>query len=137
MVTTVKRQFARRLPSDLISLVLEFANFENAERKRAWLKKFKRFASIIPEVFLPESDRNISTAALMTHTGRADPRVPHTFVRETNTARNFRYSLEVPLSSRTGVLRTASLTRMIQTPDRNNLTWLPAGGLDGSPLSNR
>ena len=36
MVTTVKREFARRLPSEL-----EFANWANAERKRAWLYHIK------------------------------------------------------------------------------------------------
>ena len=35
MVTTVKREFARRLPTNLVTLVLEFANFENDIRKLA------------------------------------------------------------------------------------------------------
>ena len=52
MVRIVRRGFAARLlvnsfgiylPSALISLVLEFANFENAERKRAWLNEFRLF----------------------------------------------------------------------------------------------
>ena len=51
MVTTVKRQFARRLPSALVSLVLEFANFKNAERKRAFLVEFKRFTKVVSGPF--------------------------------------------------------------------------------------
>ena len=43
MVRTVRKGFAPRLPSTLISLVLEFANFENAGRKRAWLNEFRLF----------------------------------------------------------------------------------------------
>ena len=43
MVRTVRKGFAARLPSTLISLVLEFANFENAGRKRAWLNEFRLF----------------------------------------------------------------------------------------------
>ena len=96
MVTTVKREFARRLPSDLVALVLEFANWRNAERKRAWLNEFAKFAAIIPESYMPESDCNVATAVLMIYTEGADPRVPNTFVRETNTARNLRYSFQVP-----------------------------------------
>ena len=42
MVTTVKREFARRLPTDLVSLVLEFANFANAERKRTCIEEVDR-----------------------------------------------------------------------------------------------
>ena len=37
MVRTVRRGFTPRLPLTLISLVLEFANFENGKRKRACL----------------------------------------------------------------------------------------------------
>ena len=43
MVTTVKREFARRLPTELVTLVLEFSNEANAERKRAWLIEFRLF----------------------------------------------------------------------------------------------
>ena len=43
MVTTVRREFSPRLPSALISLVLEFANWANVERKRAWLGEFRLF----------------------------------------------------------------------------------------------
>ena len=51
MVRTVRRGFAARLPSELISLVLEFANFENAGRKRAWFAEFGRFAHLVCEVW--------------------------------------------------------------------------------------
>ena len=51
MVTTVRRGFATRLPSALISLVLEFANFENAGRKKAWFAEFGRFAHLVCEVW--------------------------------------------------------------------------------------
>ena len=47
----VRRGFAPRLPSALISLVLEFANFENAGRKRAWFAEFGRFAHLVCEVW--------------------------------------------------------------------------------------
>ena len=64
MVTTVKREFARahasrRLPSDLVTLVLEFANFENAKRwskvnrhlltcrgPRCWGEDYERFTCL-------------------------------------------------------------------------------------------
>ena len=44
MLTTVRRGFAPHLPPALISLVLEFANWANVERKRAWLGEFRLFA---------------------------------------------------------------------------------------------
>ena len=43
MVTTVKREFARRLPFDLVTLVLEFANWMNEEQKRACITDFETF----------------------------------------------------------------------------------------------
>src|SRR5690349_2644296 len=55
MVTTVKREFARRLPSDLVTLVLEFSNEANAEWKqaclwavknRAWMSKMRMLRNI-------------------------------------------------------------------------------------------
>ena len=46
MVTTVKREFARRLPTELVTLVLEFANWVNIERKRAWLSKISMLRNI-------------------------------------------------------------------------------------------
>ena len=42
MVTTVRRGFAPHLPPALISLVLEFANFENAERKLQCIEEVNR-----------------------------------------------------------------------------------------------
>ena len=44
MVTTVKREFARRLPTDLVTLVLEFANWSNHELKKDCMRDLYRFA---------------------------------------------------------------------------------------------
>ena len=49
IVTTVKTEFARRLPSELVTLVLEFANEANAELKRAYLDEFAVFVRMIAE----------------------------------------------------------------------------------------
>ena len=51
MVMTVKHEFARRLSSDLVALVLEFANFENAERKQRCMVEFRRFANLVCDVW--------------------------------------------------------------------------------------
>ena len=42
MTRIVRRGFATRLPLALISLVLEFANFENAERKLQCIEEVNR-----------------------------------------------------------------------------------------------
>ena len=47
MVTTVKREFARRLPTELVTLVLEFANWVNIERKRVCLQECLKFAKTL------------------------------------------------------------------------------------------
>ena len=52
MVTTVKREFARRLPTDLVTLVLEFANWANVERKRSCINELRRFVKIAHLVIL-------------------------------------------------------------------------------------
>ena len=59
MVTTVKREFAQRLPSDLVTLVLEFANEANAEQKRAWFDEFGKFAKIMSRGILTSSPNSI------------------------------------------------------------------------------
>ena len=46
IVTTVKCGFAPRLPSDLVGLILEYTNWANAERKRAWLSKISMLRNI-------------------------------------------------------------------------------------------
>ena len=63
MVTTVKREFARRLPSDLVTLVLQFAN-ENSEWKRAclWVMKNRGWMSKMNML------RNITDVQIIEHT---------------------------------------------------------------------
>ena len=63
IVTTVKTEFAQRLPSDLVTLVLEFANWANTELKLAWLEEYSRFAKLIPEFYRPDSYFNILATA--------------------------------------------------------------------------
>ena len=97
MVTTVKTEFARRLPSDLVTLVLEFANWANTELKRAWLEEYSRFAKLIPEFYRPDSYFNILATA---HNLRERNRLIHPRLHrgpgEPNDVRNLRFSLEAP-----------------------------------------
>ena len=58
IVTTVKRGFASRLPSDLVGLILEFAN-SNAERKIAWQDEFRLFINIMAKGLLSASPDSI------------------------------------------------------------------------------
>ena len=54
MVTTVKREFARRLPSTLVSLVLEFANWINEEQKRVCVRQFRVIGQSVNDYFVRE-----------------------------------------------------------------------------------
>jgi hypothetical protein len=52
-VKAVRFSLARRQPSELVALMLEFANWGNHEQKEACMMEFDRFSKIIPEIFLP------------------------------------------------------------------------------------
>ena len=97
IVTTVKTELSRRLPSDLVTLVLEFANWANTELKRAWLEEYSRFAKLIPEFYRPDSYFNILATA---HNLRERNRLIHPRLHrgpgEPNDVRNLRFSLEAP-----------------------------------------
>ena len=64
IVTAVKREFARRLPADILTLVLEFSNEANAEWKRACLWAIKNRAWMSKISML----RNISYVQIIQHT---------------------------------------------------------------------
>ena len=51
MVTTVKREFARCLPSDLVALVLEFANWESYEAKQRCVEFVNKMRKLLNEIY--------------------------------------------------------------------------------------
>lgn len=46
MVRTVREEFATRLPTTIVELILEFANWKNVARKRACLEELVLFKEI-------------------------------------------------------------------------------------------
>jgi hypothetical protein len=92
IVAAVKTEFTRRLPSDLVALVLEFANC-NADRKQEMMSEFVRFAEIIPEMYQPNSEYNIYATVCALRKKRPDPRL-HIGLGVPNAVRNLSFSLQ-------------------------------------------
>ena len=105
-MTCLVRQELAPLPSDLVELVLDFAN-PNADRKQVMMDEFTRFAIIIPEIYIPDSGDNILATTYNIRNKIINPRL-HTGPREPNSVRNLRYSLEPCIDS---------YTRLVPVPE--------------------